>query len=148
VTAQDVWQFRKYPDGIARASWDIDIYDPYQNPEWSVARHTPEYQAHIDRMKQGEYYDIRYGAIVARGVDNLLVAGRCISADYVAQSSLRIQQTCIATGQAAGTAAALSLEAGVTPRALDPAAVVRELERDREVEPAFELLKDLPFPAD
>ena len=110
-----------------------------------MARHTPEYQARIDRMIQGEYYDIRYGAIVARGVDNLLVAGRCISADYVAQSSLRIQQTCISTGQAAGVAAACSLRAGITPRELDPATVVRELERDRAVEPAFELLKDLPL---
>ena len=91
------------------------------------------------------HYDIRYGAIVAKSVDNLLVAGRCISSDYVDQSSLRIQQTCIATGHAAGTAAALSLQAGVVPRALDPAVVVRELERDRALEPAFELLRDLPL---
>jgi hypothetical protein len=81
---------------------------------------------------------------VAKGVDNLLMAGRCISADYVAQSSLRIQQTCISTGQAAGTVAALSLQAGVTPRELDPAAVIKTLKQDRAVEPAFDVLKDLP----
>jgi hypothetical protein len=78
------------------------------------------------------------------GVDNLLVAGRCLSAEHLAQSSLRIQQTCMATGQAAGTAAALSLRAGVTPRELDPAVLVAQLERDRDVEPAFVSLKNIP----
>lgn len=145
VSKKDVWDFCRYADGIAKGSWDIDIYDPCHNKDWSVARHTAEYQARIARMAQGDYYDIRYGTIVARGVDNLLVAGRCISADHVAQSSLRIQQTCMSTGQAAGTAAALSLRQGVTPRELDPMVVVAQLKEDRAaVEPAFEILRALP----
>jgi hypothetical protein len=94
-------------------------------------------------MESGEYYDIRYGAIVAKGVDNLLVAGRCLSAEHLAEASLRIQQTCISTGQAAGTAAAMSLKEGVTPRKLDAMKVVSQLEADRAgVEAAF----DLPRP--
>ena len=97
------------------------------------------------RMLAGEYYDIRYGAIIARGVDNLLVAGRCLSAEHSAEASLRIQQTCISTGQAAGVASALSLKEGLTPRELDPMRVVEQLEEDRaSVEPAFEELKGLP----
>jgi len=72
-------------------------------------------------------------------VDNLLVAGRCISAGYLAQGSLRIQQTCMATGQAAGAAAALSVRDDVTPRELDRQIVVGALAKDRDVPPAFSI---------
>ncbi len=69
------------------------------------------------------------------------MAGRCLSAEHVAESSLRIQQTCMATGEAAGVAAALSLQTQTSPGGLDPATMVAQLERDRDVEPAFEELK-------
>ena len=52
-------------------------------------------------------------------VKNLLVCGRCISVDHVAHSSTRIQGTCVITGQAAGTAAALSVNDGVSVQELD-----------------------------
>jgi len=92
----------------------------------------------------GDYFDIPYGCIVAAGVDNLLMAGQCLSASHVAESSLRIQQTCMATGQAAGTAAAMSIELNVTPRELDPAPLLAQLAKDRDVEPAYAFLGELP----
>ena len=145
VTAQDAWEFRKYPDSVARSSWDIDMWPAESYDAPAVPRGNKEYKKRIERMKKGDYLDIRYGCIVAQGVDNLLVAGRCISAEREAQASLRIQQTCQSTGQAAGTAAAISLQEDVTPRELDPMKVVAQLEKDRAaVEPAFEVLKDLP----
>ena len=52
-------------------------------------------------------------------MDGLLVAGRAISATHEAQGSIRIMPACMATGQAAGAAAALSVRAGVQPRDLD-----------------------------
>jgi hypothetical protein len=52
-------------------------------------------------------------------VENLLVAGRCISADFEAQSGTRLIMTCLTMGQAAGTAAALAIKKKVTPRNLD-----------------------------
>ncbi|MBS3763194.1 MAG: FAD-dependent oxidoreductase, partial [Planctomycetes bacterium] len=58
---------------------------------------------------------------------------------------LRIQQTCMATGQAAGTATALSLAENVSPKELDVQALQDQLEIDRDVEPAFELLAELPL---
>ena len=145
VTARDAIEFRKYPDGIARGSWEIDVWpaDSYTRP--AVDRGSAEWRARKARLEGGEYYDIRYGCLVAKGVDNLLVAGRCLSAEHQAEASLRIQQTCIATGQAAGTAAALGLKEGLTPRQLDPMKVVAQLARDRAaVEPAFDTLKGLP----
>jgi hypothetical protein len=149
VTAEDADAFRKYPDGIARSSWDVDVWpaDSYTAP--AVDRGAPDYAARRAQLIAGEYFDIRYGCLVARGIDNLLVAGRCISAEHRAQASLRIQQTCMATGQAAGTAAAMSLHASVTPRELDAASLVGQLAADRAaVEPAFEVLRQLPANGD
>jgi hypothetical protein len=138
VTADDARGFRKYPDSIARSSWNIDIWpaDSYSAP--AVPYGSAEHNARKEKLVAGEYFDIRYGCIVAAGIDNLLMAGRCISAEHAAESSLRIQQTCMSTGQAAGTAAAMSLRDGVTPRELDPSVVVGQLAHDREaVEPAW-----------
>lgn len=118
VTDDDVMLFRKYPDEIAKGSWDIDIWPSYSYQEPSVARHTAQYQERIEKMKMGEYYSIRYGSLVVKGIDNMLMAGRCISSQNLAQASLRIQQTCMATGEAAGAAAALCVESGITPYGL------------------------------
>lgn len=145
ATAADAMEFRKHPDGIARSSWEIDIHSATDPRKKGVAYDDPAYQPRIEGAKRGDYFDIPYGCIVAKGVDDLLVAGRCLSAEHVAQSSLRIQQTCMATGQAAGAAAALSLKEGVAPRLLDPAKLLAQLEKDRDVEPAFEMLKNLPL---
>ncbi|MFP4058460.1 MAG: FAD-dependent oxidoreductase [Candidatus Brocadiia bacterium] len=146
ATGADAMEFRKYPDGVARASWEVDIHSPTHPRAKGVAYDDPAYRPRIEAAKRGDYFDVRYGCLVAQAVDNLLVAGRCLSAEHEAQASLRIQQTCVATGQAAGTAAALSLQARTTPRELDPAALVARLEEDRgSVEPAFDLLRDLPI---
>ncbi len=147
VTAADAYAFRKYPDGIARSSWEIDIHPASADPiPVSLKNVNEEYRQWQRRLAEGEYFDIRYGCLVVKGVDHLLVAGRCLSAEHEAQSSLRIQQTCMATGQAAGTAAALSLKQNVTPRELDPLQVVKQVDQDRAaVEPAFELCKELPL---
>jgi len=138
VTARDALTFRKYPDAIARSSWDIDVWpaDSYTAP--AVDHGSDFYKERHRRLNAGDWFDIRYGCLIANGVDNLLVAGRCISAEHTAQSSLRIQQTCMAIGQAAGVAAALSLNADITPATLDPVVLVAQLEKDRDVEPAFD----------
>jgi ribulose 1,5-bisphosphate synthetase/thiazole synthase len=60
-----------------------------------------------------------YGSLLPKNVENLLVAGRCISAEEQAMGQLRLIPVCSATGQAAGTAAAIALNQGITPRELD-----------------------------
>jgi len=61
---------------------------------------------------------LRYGCLFPQKVENLLVAGRCISAGEEAMGQLRLIPVCSATGEAAGAAAALSLKEGVAPRKL------------------------------
>ena len=144
LTADDAMNFNKYSDSIAKASWDIDIWpgDSYTAP--AVERDTVQYRDRCERLKYGDYFDIRYGCIVAKGIDNMLMAGRCISAEHIAQSSIRIQQTCMATGEAAGIAAALSIKENVVPSKLEPTKVVKLLkERNDKVEPAFTVIGDI-----
>jgi len=88
-------------DVIARNNYDVDIHDPKGT------------KAQIVRLKRP--YDIPYRCLLPRDVGNLLIAGRPISADHVAHSSLRIQPTCYALGQAAGTAAAIAADNRVGP---------------------------------
>ena len=68
-----------------------------------------------------------FGSILPQKAENLLVAGRCISADEEAMGRLRLIPVCSATGQAAGTAAALALKEGISPRRLDIALLQKHL---------------------
>ena len=82
-------------------------------------------------VEKGECYGIPYRALVPKTVENLLVAGRCISATSVAAASLRVMPPAMATGQAAGTAAALCVRTGATPRTLDTAKLVATLKAQK-----------------
>ncbi|GIX48083.1 MAG: membrane protein [Candidatus Tectimicrobiota bacterium] len=90
------------------------------NP-WPVERHTADRETRWAWIPGRGYHQIPYRSLLPRGVDNLLVAGRCLSADAVAQSSLRVSGPCFAMGQAAGVAAALCAQRGVRPAELDVA---------------------------
>jgi hypothetical protein len=70
-------------------------------------------------MEPREMHNIPYRCLVPKLIDNLLVAGRCYSATHGAQNKVRDIPACMAMGQAAGTAAALSVKLGVEPRELD-----------------------------
>ncbi|MFW5864417.1 MAG: FAD-dependent oxidoreductase [bacterium] len=70
------------------------------------------------------YYDIPYRCLVPAKVENLLVAGRCLSADFHAQSGCRLIMACLTMGEAAGTATAMSLKKDLAPRKVD----VKELQ--------------------
>jgi hypothetical protein len=67
----------------------------------------------------GRYFQIPYGIIVPQGGENLLVAGRCVSADKIAHTALRSMMCCTVTGQAAGVAAAMSIKDGVKSSRVD-----------------------------
>lgn len=69
------------------------------------------------------------GCEAPKQVGNLLVAGRCASMTHMGQSAARVSGACFAMGQAAGTAAAPSLAAGVRPREIDIASLQSRLER-------------------
>jgi FAD-dependent oxidoreductase family protein len=94
LTREDVLAGRKFEDGVARASWPIEL--------WEEGRLGASYEY----LPDGETYDIPLRCLQARDVDNLFVAGRCMSATHEALGSARVIGTCLATGEAAGLEAA------------------------------------------
>jgi hypothetical protein len=110
LTEEDILTARKFPrEGIANGVHPIDLH--IKDEEFD--------HQHLMLTRCGDYYQIPYACLVPKGVNNLLVAGRSISATFLAQGSLRVMATCMAMGQAAGTAAAIaysrSLPAGEVP---------------------------------
>jgi hypothetical protein len=100
LTREDVVSGRRFPDGVARASWPIEL--------WSDERLGPTYEW----LDDGQSYDIPLRSLESQDLDNLFVAGRCISATHEALGSARVIGTCLATGEAAGLAAARSADGG------------------------------------
>lgn len=116
LTREDVLSARKFPDAIAQCGAPIEEHHASGDTRW-------EY------LPDGETYEIPYRALVPVGVDNLLVAGRCLSASHDAHASVRSIGQCLAMGQAAGTAAALSVEHGVPPVAVPAEALRADLRK-------------------
>lgn len=113
VTDEDLRQSRHFEDGIAR----LGVYFPDWGPIYKL---------------KGLDYDVPYRCMVPRGVDGLLVVGRCVSSDYVACNTLRLIVPCFATGQAAGAAAAIATELDCAPRAV-PAGTLRQALANQDV---------------
>ncbi len=113
LTGEDVLQGATFPDTIARCAYPIDIHDPTGTR--GVLKGPQE--------NQRNWYEIPYRCLVPLEVDNLLVAGRCLSATHEGAASARVIPPCYATGEAAGTAAALALREMVTPRELSAEAL-------------------------
>lgn len=106
LTKEDVINGRKFGDGISRNSFWVDLHDP---EAFSYPGGYSEYIKKVS-LPKGEWYEIPYRCLVPRSIEGLLVCGRCISSDREANGSLRIMLTCMNTGQAAGTAAAMSVK--------------------------------------
>jgi hypothetical protein len=77
---------------------------------------------------QGNHLQVPYRTLVPETVDGLLIAGRCISVDDGLIGPIRVIPPCMMTGEAAGTAAALSVQEGVAPRELDPDHLLQTLD--------------------
>ena len=115
VVKEDFLNQRKFPDGIAKVRYEIDIH----NPDGSGTQHM--------HMPEGQWYEIPYGSIVARDCRNLLVGGRPISVDHAIHSSMRVMPPACSIGQAAGLAAAVAAREGRSPHDLDGVDIRRRL---------------------
>ncbi len=123
LTGSDVLDARAFPDAIGYCGATVDVHDVEGGKK--VTR--------MSAIKEGKSYQIPYGILVPKGIENLLVAGRCVSADRVACGSIRQQAGCLVTGQGAGVAAAVAGANRVAPRKVDIGLVQQELRRQGAV---------------
>ncbi len=111
ITAEDLATGLRHKQAVCTASFPIDVHALSEHGNKEVDR---------DFRKNGSRpYDIPYPALVAADVDGLLMAGRCISGDFIAHSSYRVTGNSVAMGEAAGRAAAVSVQQNVMPHELD-----------------------------
>lgn len=116
ILAQDLAAATKFADGIVCCDNPID----------DVMR-SDAAMTHDAIVAEGSYYTIPFQAMVPRGIENLLFAGRLVCADPAAFASVRGMPQCMAMGEAVGIAATMANDTGVAVQAIDPAEVVSAL---------------------
>lgn len=110
VNQKDAESGRIFDDRISYSGWNLDIHHPegiYSGEKGS-----------FDFYENVPLNSVPYRSIYSKNIDNLMMAGRCMSYTHVALGTVRVQGTLAAIGQAAGTAAAICADKGMTPRAL------------------------------
>ena len=110
LSGDDIRDCRRFDDAIALGCWPIDV-------------HPAKGETGMHAMYAPLPYQIPYRCLLPRGIDGLLVTGRCISVTPEALGSTRVGATCAALGHAAGAAAALAAAQNTSPRRVDPPAV-------------------------
>ena len=113
LTKEELISCTRFDDSIAVCNYDIDIHSPDGGG-------TSHYY-----FGPGQYYTIPYRCLIPKNAENLLVAGRCISATHEAQASVRIMPTCTTLGEAAGVAASVAHDGGCGVKDID----IGELQR-------------------
>jgi hypothetical protein len=113
LTAEDILSCRRFDDSIAVASYPLDIHHPEGGGctlTWC-----------------GDSYDIPYRSLIPEKIENLIVAGRCISTTHEAMSAIRVMAPCMAMGEAAGRAAKIAVRENISPSAISVEKLREEL---------------------
>jgi len=121
ITADDFLEGRMFPDNIARCGRALNVHPTlgFRFDEKKGVETEGEFTPLRTWTESKKAFGIPYRALLPKGIGDLLVVGRCISCDWQVQGSIRGQPACMATGQAAGTAAAIAVRDKVSPRSLD-----------------------------
>ncbi|MDR1269411.1 MAG: FAD-dependent oxidoreductase [Planctomycetaceae bacterium] len=122
ITADDYRSGKVWADSLAYAFYPIDL-------------HINETGVRPAHLKEGVVATIPFRALLPENIDHLLVAGRCISSDRFANSALRVQATCMSSGQVTGAAAALSALKNIAPAELDIATIKATLKEHNAIVP-------------
>lgn len=117
VTVDDIVAGKKHADGVCQVNFGFDVHNVRPGDMFSGK---DEIEAEVKRYRAmgAKPYDIPLGALVAADVDGLMMAGRCISGDFIAHSSYRVTGNAVPMGEAAGLASAASVKKGVMPHEL------------------------------
>jgi hypothetical protein len=116
LTLDDLQAGRPFPDVIALCGYPVDIHDP-----------TGAGGGVDEAYGTADAYEVPYRCLLPRDIEQLLVAGRCLSATHEALAAIRVMPPAFATGEAAGTAAALAVKLGASPRTVPVIDLQRQL---------------------
>ena len=100
MNVDDYYNGKVFEDSVCYSYWFVDIHREGQ-------------AAYIKYITHDKTPTIRLSSMISKDIDNLMMAGRCVSSDRETNSSLRVKASCMAMGQAAGTAAAVAVLDGV-----------------------------------
>ena len=118
LTKDDILEAKYYDNWVVRRAWfNFDVHN--------LTGASLDKTGIQHKWKQSGDYTIPYGCLLPKKVDNLLLSGRNISGSHLAHSNYRIMSVCIALGEAAGTAAALSIKQNIPLTSVD----VKEIQR-------------------
>ena len=115
LTADTFFDQGSFPDEIGRYSYNIDIH-PLSADKKGMDGFN---RAISTKHGKGESYSIPLRCLIAKDMDNLFVAGRCIGTDHVMQATTRVIPCCFITGQAAGVAASVCIEQNTKAKEVD-----------------------------
>ena len=118
LPAEDLLEAKVPEDSVFIAANSVDVH----------GRFGPKSNEYVPI--NGSYYGVPYRSLVPLKIENLLIAGRCVSADSTAAGAIRVMPPCMAMGQAAGTAAAMSVKENCLPRKLDTDKLRDELKKN------------------
>lgn len=108
VTFEEAAACTKQPDAVAAATWPFEFHTQGADTRWEF-------------LPDGDWFEVPYRSLVVRDVDNLLVAGRCVSMTHEALASARVTGTCMTIGEGAGVAASMAASGGRSAREVDGA---------------------------
>ena len=131
LTAEDLLSGKSFPDTVARGTYPIDIHSPsgrgisFKCLDGTLIEHNEN--GNVTRgmwTKDGkknpvQYYQIPYRVLLPSSMQNVMVAGRCISVTHEALGATRVMVNCMQLGQAAGVGAALASSQGICPADVD-----------------------------
>jgi hypothetical protein len=118
VSRNDLISGARHKDAVCRVTFPVDVHSTDPKRDKGI-------------MREGVHakpYDIPYRALIARDIDGLLLAGRCISGDFIAHSSYRVTGNAVAMGEAAGTAAAMAARTHRLPQDVPFSEISRTLQ--------------------
>jgi hypothetical protein len=119
LTQDDIVNKREFPDGCVPSTWSIDLHYPKKqyaekfpdNPFISIAEHD-------NRIDRSYGYPIPYRCFYSRSIENLFIAGRCVSVTHEALGTVRVMKTCGMMGEVVGKAASICVQRDCLPPAI------------------------------
>lgn len=121
MQVEDILHLRTFDDSICLSAFPIDIHSPSSE------------QLELFEQTQDKCYEVPIRVLIPKGVNHLIVTGRCVSATHEANASLRVTPSVMALGEAAGVLGALCAKYNLTPKQLDYRLVQNQLVKQGQI---------------